>query len=138
MVETQETLDTRTAILNATERLLADDGYKKMTMEDVAGGAGLGRRTIYLHFRSKKQLALGVIDRIIDHLLAELRKIAASQTARAEAGADPLLERSPGLRGARLANHGSAARAGPGASETTGSNPRGWARPGGKSRTRFD
>jgi AcrR family transcriptional regulator len=84
MVETQETLDTRTAILNATERLLANYGYKKMTMEDVAAEAGLGRRTIYLHFRSKKQLALAVIDRIIDHLLAELRKIAASQTAPAE------------------------------------------------------
>jgi AcrR family transcriptional regulator len=84
MVEAQETLDTRTAILNATERLLADYGYKKMTMEDVAVEADLGRRTIYLHFRSKKQLALAVIDRIIDHLLAELLKIAASEAAPAE------------------------------------------------------
>jgi AcrR family transcriptional regulator len=84
MIEAQEIPDTRTAILNATEQLLADYGYKKMTMEDVAAQAGLGRRTIYLHFPGKKQLALAVIDRIIDHLLAELGMIAASEMAPAE------------------------------------------------------
>jgi AcrR family transcriptional regulator len=64
-------------ILDAVESLLARYGYAKMTMEDIAREAGLGRRTIYLHFPSKEEVALRSIDRIVDRLVAELRRIAA-------------------------------------------------------------
>jgi AcrR family transcriptional regulator len=71
--------DTRTALLDAAERLLAHYGYRKMTMDDLAQEAGLARRTIYLHFKSKEEVALATIDRTIDCLLAELRAVAASE-----------------------------------------------------------
>ena len=40
----------REIILDAADRLLARYGYK--TMEDLAQEVGIGKGTIYLHFRS--------------------------------------------------------------------------------------
>jgi AcrR family transcriptional regulator len=75
---------TRDLILDATERLLGRLGYQKTTMEDIAREAGIGKRTIYLHFASKEEVALSSIDRIVDRLKARLRAIAASDHAPAE------------------------------------------------------
>lgn len=66
-------------ILDATERLLGRYGYRKMTMDDIAAEAGLARRTIYLHFAGKEEVALASIDRVVDDVLAALRAIAASR-----------------------------------------------------------
>jgi AcrR family transcriptional regulator len=76
MTLTGERVDTRTAILDAADRLLAYYGYKKMTMEDVAAEAGLGRRTVYSYFKTKEDLALATIDRTIDLLVAALWEVA--------------------------------------------------------------
>lgn len=64
------------AILDAADRLLARYGYKKMTMDDLALEAGIGKGTIYLHFPSKEEIALARIDRIISQLVERLREIA--------------------------------------------------------------
>lgn len=72
------TIDLRDTILNAAERLIARFGYKKMTMDDLAREAGIGKGTTYLHFPSKAEVVLGTIDRIVDRLLEHLRAIAAS------------------------------------------------------------
>jgi AcrR family transcriptional regulator len=55
-------------ILDATDRLLARYGYRKMTVEDIAVEAGIGKGTIYLHFKSKEELVLSHVDRIVDRL----------------------------------------------------------------------
>lgn len=65
------------AILDAVDRLLARFGYRKMTMDDLAREAGIAKRTIYLHFPSKEEVALSSIDRVIARLLERLRQIAA-------------------------------------------------------------
>ncbi|MFN3651764.1 MAG: TetR/AcrR family transcriptional regulator [Armatimonadota bacterium] len=62
----------RDAILDAAERLMADYGYHRVTMEEVAREAGLGRTTIYLHFKTKEEVSLAVLDRIHGRLLARL------------------------------------------------------------------
>jgi AcrR family transcriptional regulator len=62
-------------ILDAADRLLARYGYKKMTIDDVAREAGIGKGTVYLHFKSKQDLVLSHIDRIIDRLLEEFDRI---------------------------------------------------------------
>src|SRR5579859_1688694 len=72
--------DLRGKILDATERLLARYGYRKMTMEDIALEAGVAKRTIYLHFPSKEEVALCSIDRVVERLLEELRAIACVET----------------------------------------------------------
>jgi AcrR family transcriptional regulator len=81
---TLERTDVRTAVLDAADRLLARYGYRKMTMDDLAAEAGVGRRTIYLYFKSKEEVALATIDRTIDLLLAELRQVARSEGSPAD------------------------------------------------------
>src|ERR1044071_3127466 len=66
------------AILDATDRLLALFGYRKMTVEDIAAEAGIGKGTIYLHFSSKEEVVLSHIDRIVDRLNERLNDIAKS------------------------------------------------------------
>ena len=73
--------DIRDAILDTAERLLAHYGYRKMTMDDVAREAGIGKGTTYLHFPSKQEVVLCSIDRIVDRLLGQLREIARSDGA---------------------------------------------------------
>jgi len=73
--------DVRDAILDAAERLLARYGYKKMTVDDVAREAGIGKGTTYLHFPSKQEVVLCTIDRIVGRLLDQLRAIAQSDAS---------------------------------------------------------
>jgi AcrR family transcriptional regulator len=68
---------TRDLILDAAERLIGVLGYSKTTMDDVARAAGVGKRTIYVHFPSKEEVVLSTIDRIVDRLVERLREHAA-------------------------------------------------------------
>ena len=52
------------AILDATERLLGRRGYEAMTVEQVAASAGVSKPTIYLRYRSKRELVEAMIDRL--------------------------------------------------------------------------
>ena len=72
------------SILDATDRLLARYGYRKMTVEDIAVEAGIGKGTIYLHFTSKEEVVLSHIDRIVERLKERLREIAGSDATAAE------------------------------------------------------
>jgi AcrR family transcriptional regulator len=68
--------DIRDLILEAADRLLARYGYSKMTIDDLAREVGIGKGTVYLHFKSKEEVALSRIDRVIDRLKDELRQVA--------------------------------------------------------------
>jgi len=72
------------AILDATDRLLARFGYRKMTVEDIAAEAGIGKGSIYLHFSSKEEVVLSHIDRIVDRLKERLKEIARSDATAAD------------------------------------------------------
>ena len=85
--------EVREAILDATDRLLARYGYKKMTIEDVAQEVGIGKGTIYLHFSSKEEVALSHIDRIVERLRERLRAIAQMDAPPAERLRRMLIER---------------------------------------------
>ena len=81
------------AILDATDRLLARFGYRKMTVEDIAHEAGIGKGTIYLHFASKEEVVLSHVDRIVDRLKERLRQIGSSEAPAAERMREMLLAR---------------------------------------------
>lgn len=81
------------AILDATDRLLARFGYRKMTVEDIAVEAGIGKGTIYLHFSSKEEVVLSHIDRIVERLQDRLREIGSSDATAAERLRQMLLTR---------------------------------------------
>lgn len=72
-------IEVRDAILDAAERLLARFGYRKMTVEDIAREAGIGKGTIYLHFESKEEVVLSHVDRIVERVKARLLEIAGSE-----------------------------------------------------------
>ncbi|MFN2513594.1 MAG: TetR/AcrR family transcriptional regulator [Pyrinomonadaceae bacterium] len=70
--------EVKEAILDATERLLARYGYRKMTVEDIAREVGVGKGSIYLHFSSKEEVVLSHVDRIVVRLKERLHAIAQS------------------------------------------------------------
>ena len=78
MKPTKSQRDIEDIILNAADLLLARYGYRKMTMDDLAEQAGIGKSTIYLYFRSKEDLVYTHVDRVILRVLEQLREIAES------------------------------------------------------------
>ncbi len=74
----------RDAILDATERLLARYGYRKMTVEDIAKEVGIGKGSIYLHFNSKEEVVLSHVDRIVARLNVLLDRLAGGDGSAAD------------------------------------------------------
>jgi AcrR family transcriptional regulator len=85
--------DIKSAILDAAERLLAGNGYKKMTIDDLAAEVGIGKGSVYLHFASKEEIALSHIDRIIERLKERLAGIAARKVSAEQRLRQMLIER---------------------------------------------
>jgi TetR/AcrR family fatty acid metabolism transcriptional regulator len=54
----------RTQILDAAARVLAERGYHRTTVRDIAREAGIADGTIYLYFSSKQELLLALIARL--------------------------------------------------------------------------
>ena len=77
MSEVADRQSVKDDILDATNSLLARYGYRKMTMDDLAAEAGIGKGSIYLHFPSKAEVVLSTIDRLVDRLIRRLEEIAA-------------------------------------------------------------
>jgi AcrR family transcriptional regulator len=65
-------------ILDAAADLVLRWGYKRVTIEEVAKRAGIGKGTVYLHFRSRTWLFACVLMReslgIVDELTAAVRR----------------------------------------------------------------
>ncbi|MDF5759132.1 TetR/AcrR family transcriptional regulator [Spongiactinospora sp. TRM90649] len=59
-------------ILDAAAEILASWGYARVTIDDVARRAGVGKGTIYLHFATKEELFLNVVMRSQFRLIARL------------------------------------------------------------------
>ena len=83
----------RDEILDATDRLLARFGYKKMTIDDLAQEVGIGKGTVYLHFASKEEIALSHIDRIIERMKVRLKEISSADVSPDERLREMLLTR---------------------------------------------
>jgi AcrR family transcriptional regulator len=85
--------EVREAILDATDDFLAGQGYKKMTIDNLAQQVGIGKGSVYLHFSSKEEIALSHIDRIIERLTKELKIIAEKKISSEEKLRRMLLKR---------------------------------------------
>ena len=93
MRDAVQSMSTRDAILDATDRLLSRFGYRKMTIEDLATEVGIGKGSVYLHFESKEDIALSHVDRIIERLKRRLREIADKDEAVKDRVCEMLIER---------------------------------------------
>jgi AcrR family transcriptional regulator len=67
---------TRDRILDAAEQLLGRFGYRKMTVDDIATEAGIGKGTVYLSFPSKEEVVLSTVDRIVDRVCTAMEEAA--------------------------------------------------------------
>ena len=67
----------RMRILDAADRLLVRHGFRRMTIESIAAEARIGKGSVYLHFRSKEDVALSCIDRMAAGVVAHLDRLAA-------------------------------------------------------------
>jgi len=72
----------RDKILEAAEDLFSRRGFAGIGMREVAEAAGLGKSSLFHHFRSKAELYAAVVGRILDIFDARL-------TAALAAGGDP-------------------------------------------------
>ncbi len=66
----------RSRLLDAADRLLARDGFRRMTIETLAREAGVAKGSVYLHFDSKEDVALSCIDRMADGVVERLERVA--------------------------------------------------------------
>jgi AcrR family transcriptional regulator len=64
-------------ILDAARALLLRHGYRRITIDDIAGRAGIGKGTVYLHWKTREDLFRAVIEReaveAIEELIRTLR-----------------------------------------------------------------
>ena len=73
----------RDKILDVAEALFARRGFAGVGLSEVAEGSGLGKSSLFHHFRSKAELYAAVIGRILGHLEATLLRALAQ-------GGDPI------------------------------------------------
>ena len=57
--------DREMKILDAAAELLVRHGYRRVTIDDVAGAAGIGKGTVYLHWKTRENLFGAVFAREI-------------------------------------------------------------------------
>jgi TetR/AcrR family transcriptional regulator, regulator of autoinduction and epiphytic fitness len=69
------------AILDATNRLLADKGYEAMSMDDIAAEVGIAKGSLYKHFESKEALAAAVMTRLLQQTRDALSALPESMPA---------------------------------------------------------
>jgi TetR/AcrR family fatty acid metabolism transcriptional regulator len=60
----------RTRVLDTAARLFTEQGYENVHVSDVAREAGVGKATLYQYFKSKSDLFVACLDRLIDVMTA--------------------------------------------------------------------
>lgn len=71
-------------ILDAALHCFLNFGYSKTSMDDVAKKAGLSRPLIYLKFKNKEDLLLGLFDHIMEGRLEEVEKLVKTNASKKE------------------------------------------------------
>jgi AcrR family transcriptional regulator len=90
-----ESPSSRDKILDVAEALFARRGFSGVGMREVADAAGLGKSSLFHHFRTKSQLYFEVIDRVlgrIEERLAPVLSSAAPPLAKVDRGIDALVD----------------------------------------------
>ena len=62
-------------ILAAARRLMQGRGVEAVTMEEIAGAAGVAKGTVYLYFQSKDELVQALISQVGENILAEIEAV---------------------------------------------------------------
>jgi TetR/AcrR family fatty acid metabolism transcriptional regulator len=65
-------------ILQTAEEVLTEKGYHDTSMDEIALRVGIAKGTLYLHFASKEELVMALIERSMPLFLQGIEQIAAS------------------------------------------------------------
>jgi AcrR family transcriptional regulator len=71
--------DKKRLILSAAQRVFARKGYRSASIQEIAGEAGVAKGSIYLHFRSKDELALAAVADVYDRVRRRLAELEADE-----------------------------------------------------------
>ena len=70
--------DKRTAIIDAARILFGRYGYRRTSIDDLAGAAGIAKGTVYLYFATKEEIFRALSQAAIAHVLREAERAAAT------------------------------------------------------------
>lgn len=76
----QKTDPIKQKILIAAKSRMVKFGFRKVTMDEIAGDLVMSKNTIYKHFRSKEELAKALVAQLQEELNASLTTIEKTQT----------------------------------------------------------
>jgi AcrR family transcriptional regulator len=79
---------TRELLLDAAAMVFARRGYHEASVEEIASEAGFSTGAVYSNFAGKEELFLALADREVEKQVAEIRAVAESVEAGAEAAAE--------------------------------------------------
>ncbi len=95
MTPRPETVSSRDKILDVAEALFARRGFAGVGMQEVADAVGLGKSSLFHHFRSKAQIYLAVLHRVLERIeerLAPAFAAVGDPPARLDACVDALVD----------------------------------------------
>ena len=75
----------KSQILNAAQDVFTRKGFDEARMDDIAEETGLSKGTLYLYFKSKADLIIAILDRILERELGSLEKLKSDEGSAAEA-----------------------------------------------------
>ncbi len=70
----------RDKILDVAEALFARRGFAGVGMREVAAAAGLGKSSLFHHFRGKTELYFNVLERVIARFAERFAPVLAAQS----------------------------------------------------------
>src|SRR5213076_2188762 len=62
-------------ILGVAQDVFADKGYYDASIDEIAARAGIAKGTVYLHFASKEDLLVALVERQINEFLARVDQV---------------------------------------------------------------
>lgn len=72
-------MEDRARIILTAEKIFAQNGFYKTTMDEIAKDLRISKKTIYKHFNSKDELLYCVMDQIMENLAHEIEGIIAGE-----------------------------------------------------------
>jgi AcrR family transcriptional regulator len=63
----------REEILSYAEKLFAEKGFRDTTVDDIAHAAGVSKGALYVYFKSKEEIFLGLLDDAMEKMLEKLQ-----------------------------------------------------------------
>lgn len=80
-------------ILEAAQTILLERGYHETSIDDIAAQVGIAKGTVYLHFPSKEDLMIALVERQLQNFVQVIEAVAAS-TSSARQRLEAILQRT--------------------------------------------